>query len=153
MVIDKIQRVVLSPSRSPGPARASYRSIFISPARQFGGDYDRLIKMLNQGLGLNQWQNLAAEQNYPVNLNGEKLAAAFHDLIGRADALLVLSGLYPHFGGEIQKEMTIATGLGIPVIAVVPWGQESSPQPIRNLASQEVAWVRKQICDAVNKGH
>ncbi|MBT3552137.1 MAG: hypothetical protein HOO19_11965 [Rhodospirillaceae bacterium] len=151
MVIDKIQGVTLNPTRSPGTARVSYRSIFISPGWQIGDDYDRLVKLLNQGLGLNQWQNLSAEQNCQEHRAGGPSAPVLDELIGRAGVVIVLSGLYQQFRDAIQKETAIATRLGIPILSVVPWGQQSSPEGIRGFAALDLPWACNRICNAVKQ--
>lgn len=151
MVIDKIRRVTLNPTRSPGLAKVSYRSIFISPAWQIGDDYDRLVKLLNQGFGLNQWQNLATEQNCPEHPARGLPAPVLEDLIHRAGVVIVLSGLYQQFRDAIQKEIAIATRLGIPIISVVPLGQQSSPEGIRDFAALDLPWACNRICNAVKQ--
>lgn len=147
MVIDKIHRIALNPNRSLGTARVSYLSIFISHAWQFGDDYDRLIKMLNQGLGQSQWQNLSAEQNRPADPTGEALG----DLIGRADVVIVLSGMYSRHEDAMQSEITIASNLGKPIISLVPWGQQHGPESLRQISVEEVEWASNRICNSVKK--
>jgi hypothetical protein len=135
--------------RLQGLLAALDRPIFISHAWRYGDDYDRLVPLIDQGLGVGGWRNLSVEQNRPIGLGGLNLAVALNDLISRAKVVLVISGMYLLHRDAIQSEIQMAVNNHKPIISVIPWGQQRSPEAIAKISWTEVGWTSKSVCDAI----
>ena len=127
------------------------RPVFISHAWQYGDDYERLVNLINQGLGAGGWRNLSVEQNRPIGLTGIPLSLALNNLISQAKVVLVISGMYLLHRDAIQSEIQMAMNNHKPIISVIPWGQQRSPQAIGAIAREEVGWTSNSICDAIKR--
>ena len=48
--------------------------------------------------------------------------------------------MYVHYKEWIQYELNSAWRMGKPIVGIVPWGQERTPQEVQNVAREMIGW-------------
>lgn len=77
------------------------------------------------------------------------LRLKLREQISHCSCLLVLSGMYACYSEWIHFEIECAKEFGKPIIAVMPWGQERTPQFIQDNADHIVGWNKDSVINAV----
>ena len=143
------------PSLLVPPPPRKYR-LFISHAWRHTDEYDALVKLIEPGPDFD-WQNLSVPKTRPIEVF-ELLRQSYRYLVNqldaeikRAECFLVLAGMYAAHSGWIQSEMEAAKEFSIPIIAVLPRGNERFPEAVTHAAVEQVAWYRSSIIGAVHR--
>ena len=89
------------------------------------------------------------DPNTPVGK--QKLQRLLDGQIRPASIVLVISGMYVHYKEWIQYELNSASRMGKPIVGIVPWGQERTPQEVQNVAREMIGWNTASIVDAIRK--
>lgn len=137
-----------------GASSYSYR-LFISHAWDYDGHYEGIKHLLNQDSDF-QWEDLSVPFDDPLNHSPSfprsygAIVDQLRERIRKADALLVIAGMYCAHRGWIQTEMEAAKQYGIPVIAVRPWGQERLPEVIKEV-DIDVGWRTFSLVNEIRK--
>lgn len=131
------------------PRLKNYR-LFISHAwHHKSGDYDRLIRLLNEAKLFN-WRNYSVPEINPISAkNDAQLRAALKNQIRPAQAVLIISGMYANYRKWIQYEMDVSKNYGKPIIGIEPWRSKRVPTEVQSAATTMVKWNTKSIVKAV----
>lgn len=132
------------------PVLRDYR-LFISHAWGYTDEYNRLVNLLNEASNFS-WVNYSVPKADPVDAQTTRgLEEAMRRQIRPVQAVLIVAGMYVNHSGWIQFEMDFAQSLGKPIIGVIPWGGQRTPQAVVNAADEMVAWSTASIVDAVRR--
>lgn len=140
-------------ARVPGPKVASAKlKLFISHSWRYSDDRLGVHDLLQQ-----RWRkgedfiDLAVPADHPIH-GADDDAELFDKLrqrILRAHVLLVMGGMYANNSAWIETEVTIARALGIPVLTVVPLGQERIASAATRFENGRVRWRGDSIREAI----
>ncbi len=136
------------------PTLYPYR-LFISHAWSYDDDYDRLENLLNNASYFS-WRNYSVPRDKPVvdpstEVGYRTLRKALDDQIRPVQCVLIASGMYATYRQWIQVEMDIARGYKKPIIGVIPWGQQRTPEAVRTVANEMVNWSTSSIVAAIRR--
>jgi len=137
--------------RDPSGTIRIYK-LFLSHAWDYGDDYDRLVRLLNNADGFH-WRNLSVPTNDRIHRlsEGAEIRAALAFYIRKADCVLICAGMYCAHREWIQAEIDIAQEFGKPIVGIELWGQERTPLEVQESASTMVGWSTDSILSAVRK--
>lgn len=129
--------------------------LFISHAWNYGGDYDRVVDLLNKAPNFS-WSNYSRPRENPiidpkVSCTNAELYEKLKNQIRPTGCVLVLSGMYTAYSKWIQKELDYAVLLGKPIVGIKPWGNERVPTAVSDVADTIVGWNTSSIVDAIRK--
>lgn len=77
------------------------------------------------------------------------LHACVRPLIEKADVVIGLAGVYASYSEWMQWELDTAIENNIPVLGVIPWGQEHVSRVIQERADDIVKWNTESIVQAI----
>lgn len=136
------------------PALFNYH-IFISHAWKYGGEYERLVNLLN-GAPYFSYLNYSAPRHKPLqNLDSTdvrtkaEIRAAIDRKIAPCSCILVISGMYAAYREWMQYEIDAAKRMGKPIIAISPWGGSVMPVAVSSAATKIVGWNTSSIVSAI----
>ena len=131
--------------------------IFISHAWKYGDEYNRLVNLLDNAPYFS-YCNYSAPEDKPLhNLDAtdvttkSQIMAAIDRKIRLSSCVLVISGMYYNHRKWMQYEIETAQRMGLPIIAVRPWGAERMPVEISSVATEIVGWNTTIIVDSIRK--
>lgn len=141
--------------RPPSAPRSDVRlNLFVSHSWRHGEHRLGIHKLLEQVWRRDEdFVDLAVPADHPIHgVQGDaELFDKLRDRIAVSDVLLVLGGMYANASDWIGTEVGIARSLRVPVIVVVPFGQERVASAATRFADQRVGWrgdsVRQAILD------
>lgn len=132
------------------PELKTYR-VFISHAWDYGGEYYRLVNMLNNAPRF-YWYNYSVPRHDPEDTRTKRqLVKALHDQIRPTNIVIIIAGMYANYRYWIQKEIDIAVEMNKPIIAVAPWGSQRLPQEVQEVADEIVGWNTQSIVGAIRQ--
>ena len=110
--------------------------ILISHSWKYDEQYKTIVSWLDSALYF-WWSNYSVSCDNPFNTRSDlMLRLKLREQISHCSCLLVLSGMYACYSEWIHFEIECAKEFGKPIIAVMPWGQERTPQFIQENADQ-----------------
>ena len=129
--------------------------IFISHAWKYGDDYKRLVSLLNAAPYFHYFNYSAPEQK-PLFPSGtpytsSDIARKITDKIRPAQITLIISGMYAAYSDWMQYEIDESLRMGMPVIGIMPRGQERIPSYIQENATEMVNWNTVSIVSAIRR--
>jgi hypothetical protein len=125
--------------------------VFISHAWQYNEDYYRLIQMLDSAPRFS-YSNYSVPEHDPFErMTPGKLEEKLKDQMVFVDIALFLCGMYANHSDWIQYELDHASSKGIPIVGIIPWGQERTPKAVQDAAVEMVGWNTNSIVDAVRR--
>lgn len=124
--------------------------LFISHSWDYGDDYERLVGLLEEKSYF-QFRNYSVPQENEIDAssNAELRQHLRDKQIGPSSIVIVLAGMYSEYSYWIKKEIEIAEDLGKPIIGVEPWGQERTPEEVKEAADKMAGWNVDSIVDAI----
>jgi hypothetical protein len=132
------------------PELKSY-AVFISHAWTYSADYYRLEKMLHEAPNF-KWRNCSVPKHDALDTaTNAELIAALRRQISPTNIVLILAGMYVPHSKWIQREIDIALGMKKPIVGIVPWGQERTPQEVQSAAKEMVGWNTSSIVSAIRR--
>ncbi len=132
------------------PELKSY-AVFISHAWTYNADYYRLERMLDEAPNFT-WRNYSVPKHDALDTaTNAELEAALRRQISPTNIVLILAGMYVTHRKWIQKEIDIAVEKKKPIVGIVPWGQERTPQEVQNVVKEMVGWNTSSIISAIRK--
>ena len=139
--------------RPPSSPRSDVRlNLFVSHSWRYGEDRLGIHSLLEQVWRKGEdFVDLAVPADHPIH-DADDDAALFDKLRDRivlSDVLLVLGGMYANASEWIGTEVDIARALRVPVIVIVPFGQERVASTATRLADQRVGWRGESIRNAI----
>lgn len=96
------------------------------------------------------WRDLAVPREHPLHISGgEALKRALTARIFRSEVLLAFAGKYSSFSYWIEFEVETAFDLGVPIVAVKPWGQKQLSSVVMDHCTLEVGWNGKSVRESI----
>lgn len=136
----------------PSPRSNVQLNLFISHSWRYGehrvGIHTLLEQVWRRG---EDFVDLAVPAAHPIH-DADDDAVLFdklRDRIALSDVLLVLGGMYANASDWIGTEVHIARSLRVPVIVVVPFGQERVASTATRFADYRVGWRGESIRNAI----
>ncbi|MGV7197684.1 TIR domain-containing protein [Xanthomonas axonopodis] len=125
--------------------------IFISHSWEYTNTLESLKKLLNQrGYFAAVFQESTREK--PINSNSEAyIKSALRNRINESDIVIGLAGIYASHSDWIAWELNHAAMRGIPIIGVVPRGQQRISQVVSLLAKEIVWWNTESVVSAIRR--
>lgn len=135
---------------SPNPQRYD---LFISHSWDYGDDRTNLGNLIVQGLNSRHVYDSSAPIDDPIHAKSDnELIRALTGRISQAKVLVFPAGVYASHSKWIPIELSIASQLQIPIIAVEKWGSQRSSSMI-TAADEIVGWSSKSVAAAINRWH
>ena len=136
------------------PSLYDYR-IFISHAWKYGDDYIRLVNLLDAAPYFHYFNYPAPEQK-PLFPSGtpytsSDIARKITDKIRPARITLVISGMYAAYSDWMQYVIDESLRMRMPVIGIMPRGQERVPLYVRDRVDVLVGWNTSSIVSAIRR--
>lgn len=126
-------------------------TVFISHSWDYDNQYMRLVEMLSEGRLFNVAYEEATKNN-PINSqNAEYIKVALSKKISNSNIVLGLAGMYASYSDWMQWELDKAMQLGIPIVGVIPWGQERVSSVVSQRAKELVRWNTDPIISAIRR--
>lgn len=140
---------------TPAPQYDKIYELFISHSWDYGIHRDSLQKLLIANLTTREaFRDSSAPKDHPIHsMNDTQLIAELIDRIQKVGLLIVPAGVYVTHSKWIQVEMTIARSLGVPILAVQPYGAQRTSVVAMQGASHTVNWNGNSIVTAVRSLH
>ena len=132
------------------PALKNYR-LFISHAWDYGGDYQRLVKLLSEAKRFRLMNYSVPEQDPIMARNARQLREALKNHIKPVHAVLIISGMYVNHREWIQYEIDVAQDYRKPIIGIEPRGSQRVPVEVRSAATTMVKWNTDSIVKAIRQ--
>ena len=135
------------------PELKNYR-IFVSHAWKYGGDYDRLIGLLDKTPYFSYY-NYSAPKEKPLNLPkttrdlSKEIAEQLENKIKNSQCVLVISGMYYNNNEWMQFEINTAIKYNKPIISIIPWGNSYTPTELSNISDIQVGWNSLSVVNAI----
>lgn len=112
---------------------------------------DRLRNLLNNR-GYFSFEFLEASPDNPINSYNESyIRKRLTQKVSEADVLLVMAGVYASNSEWINHEINVAMNLDIPIIGVIPWGQQKISTLVRTYADEIIGWNTESIVRAIRR--
>ena len=133
------------------PALKTYVG-FISHAWAYHDDYYRLEKMLKDAPNFS-FRNASVPRHDGIAapVTTAKLKNALDEQIRISNIIIILAGMYAAHREWIAEEIAMAARYQKPIIGVVPWGQERTPQLVATAAKDMVRWNTDSIVSAIRQ--
>lgn len=130
--------------------------VFISHAWAHSGHYDTLAKWIfgeswSVGSASLVFRDFSIPKGDPVHnvTSTQMLQNAIFNQIARSHVVVIPSGMYANYSKWIQREIDGAKGLGKPILAVNPWGQQKKAGVVLNNADDGVGWNKQPVINAI----
>ncbi|KVT69097.1 nuclease [Burkholderia ubonensis] len=133
------------------PALKTYVG-FISHAWSYHDEYARLEQML-RGAPNFLFRNSSVPRTNPILgvRSTQQLTNALDEQIRVSNIVLILGGMYAAHSEWIEVEIKIAAAYRKPIIGVVPWGQQRTPQVVQLAAKEMVRWNTDSIVSSIRQ--
>ena len=126
-------------------------TVFISHSWDHDTQYLKLVEMLN-GAKLFDVKFEEATKNNPINSqNALYIKVKLSEKISNSNIVLGLAGMYASHSDWMQWELNKAIQHGIPIVGVIPWGQERISAVVAQRAKELVRWNTDPIVNAIRK--
>lgn len=123
--------------------------IFISHSWAHSDDLEALQNLLNSR-GYFNVEFTEASKDVPINSeNATYIKSRLKSKIINSDVVLALAGIYASHSDWMIWEMDTAINNDIPIIGVIPRGQERISQEVYNRSKVDVRWNTESIVDAI----
>ena len=123
--------------------------IFISHSWSYSSDLTDLQNLLNSR-GYFNVEFTEASKDVPINsTNATYIKAKLRAKISTSDVVLALAGIYASHSDWMPWELDTAKSLGIPIIGVIPRGQERISQEVYSRSVVDVKWSTESIVETI----
>ena len=123
--------------------------IFISHSWAHTEDLDALQKLLNSR-GYFRVEFMEASKKVPINSeNAPYIKSVLKQRIESSDIVLALAGIYASHSEWMIWELETAKNSAIPVIGVIPRGQERISNEVFSRSIVDVKWNTESIVEAI----
>lgn len=125
--------------------------IFVSHSWAHGDDLTALKNLLN-GRGYFNVEFTEASKDVPINSeNATYVKSRLKSKIINSDIVLALAGVYASHSDWMIWELDTAVSNSIPIVGVIPRGQERISQEVYNRSKEDVRWNTESIVEAIRK--
>ena len=123
--------------------------IFVSHSWAHSDDLEALQNLLNSR-GYFNVEFTEASKDVPINSeNATYIKTRLKNKIINADVVLALAGVYASHSDWMIWEMDTAVDNNIPIVGVIPRGQERISQEVYNRSKVDVRWNTESIVEAI----
>ena len=123
--------------------------IFISHSWSYPDDLVKLRGLLEER-GYFNVEFQEAGNDEPINSeNATYIKKALKTKITNSDVVLAIAGMYASYSDWIAWEVETAYGNDIPIIGVIPRGQERISATVTKYSIVDVRWNTESIIDAI----
>lgn len=114
-------------------------------------DLDGLHSLLRRR-GYFSYDAREVTRDKPINsLNATYIKSQLREKIRSSNILLALAGIYASHSEWMQWEIETAKGLGVPVVGIIPYGQQRVSQMVTNNSIVDVHWNTESIVSAIRE--
>ncbi len=125
--------------------------IFISHSWDHLDDLKRLRNLLERR-GYFHVEFLEASPDNPINSDKNKyIRTVLSQKIESSDIVLGIAGVYASYSDWMQWELDKAIAKNIPIIGVIPWGNERISKIVSDRANEIVRWNTESIVAAIRR--
>ncbi len=125
--------------------------IFISHSWSYTEDLEALQRLLNSR-GYFNVEFLEATKKTPINSeNAPYVKAVLKSKILKSDVVLALAAIYASHSDWMIWELETAKANNIPIIGVIPRGQERISTEVSSRSIIDVRWNTESIVEAIRK--
>jgi len=123
--------------------------IFISHSWQYSDTLEALRNLINARGYFSATYEESTKEN-PINSEDESyVKRRLAQKIGNSDIILALAGVYASHSSWMQWELDKAIELGIPIVGVIPRGQEKISTIVSSRSIVDVRWNTESIIAAI----
>jgi hypothetical protein len=128
------------------------RMIFICHAWDYSQHYNTIVDWFNEEPNFS-WKNCSVPSTDGLpDRTSQGLMDGMTRQISPSQVVLLLGGMYAAHSEWMDYEISEATRMGKPIVAVKPWGQERIPLVIQNASwCEPVGWNRSSVVNAVRR--
>lgn len=125
--------------------------IFISHSWKHPEDLTNLRHLLRER-GYFNVEFQEASQDEPINsLNASYIKIVLKNSILKSDIVLGIAGMYASYSDWIAWELDTANKYSIPIVGIIPRGQERISTTITRYSEEDVRWNTESIVTAIRK--
>ena len=125
--------------------------VFISHSWAYVEDLKKLRNLLEKR-GYFKVDFEEASPNEPINSsNATYIKSRLKQKILNSDVVLGIAGVYASYSEWIEWEMNTAFNNDIPIVGVIPRGQQRISQIVYNKSKTDVGWNTESIVTAIRK--
>jgi hypothetical protein len=125
--------------------------IFISHSWKYPNDLENLRNLLRERGYFNvEFEEASAEE--PINsANAYYIKKRLTEKITNSNIVLGIAGMYASYSDWMEWELDKAIELGVPIVGVIPWGQERISQTVSSRSKEDVRWNTDSIVAAIRR--
>jgi MTH538 TIR-like domain (DUF1863) len=123
--------------------------IFISHSWQYNDTLEALRNLINQR-GYFSATYEESTKDKPINSEAESyVKMRLAQKIAGSDVILALAGVYASYSSWIEWELNKGLELGVPIIGVIPHGQNNISTIVSSRSKVDVRWNTESIVSAI----
>lgn len=124
-------------------------NVFISHSWAYIDDLKNLRNLLNDRSYFNvEFEEATPDE--PINSeNAEYIKRRLREKIRNADIVLGIAGMYASYSDWMEWELDTAIKNDIPIVGVIPRGQERISRVVYSRSKQDVRWNTESIVTAI----
>lgn len=124
-------------------------SIFISHSWDNSDDLEKLQNLLNErgyfNVGFKE-----VTKGEPINSdNADYIKQSLKNKINNSNIVLGLAGIYASHSDWMEWELDKALKLGVPIVGVIPRGQDRVSKTVSSRSKSDVRWNTESIVNAI----
>lgn len=126
-------------------------SVFISHSWDHVDDLKRLRNLLKErGYFRVEFEEASPEE--PINSNNSAyIRRRLKERISNSDIVLGIAGMYASYSDWMEWELDTAIAEEVPIIGVIPRGQEKISKVVTDRSVKDVHWDTKSIVKAIQE--
>lgn len=125
--------------------------IFISHSWQNSAALYRLRELLNER-GYFNVEFEEVSKDVPINSeHAPYIKRRLAEKIGNSNIVLGLAGMYASYSEWMEWELEKALELGVPIVGVIPWGQERISTTVSSRSIADVRWNTESIVSVIRQ--
>ncbi|MFA6570984.1 MAG: TIR domain-containing protein [Bacteroidota bacterium] len=125
--------------------------IFISHSWKYPNDLENLRNLLRERGYFNvEFEEASADE--PINsANAYYIKKRLTEKITNSNIVLGIAGMYASYSDWMEWELDKAIELGVPIVGVIPRGQERISQTVSSRSEEDVRWNTESIVAAIRR--
>jgi hypothetical protein len=125
--------------------------IFISHSWSYPDDLKNLRNLLNERGYFNvEFEEASADE--PINsANAAYIKQRLKQKIDKSNIVLGIAGMYASYSDWMAWELDKAIELDVPIVGVIPRGQEKISKTVSDRSKEDVHWNTESIVAAIRK--
>lgn len=124
-------------------------SVFVSHSWDHSDDLINLHSLLNKR-GYFYHDSQEVTKDNPINSKNEiYIKRRLRELIRNSNILLALAGIYASHSEWMSWEIETAKELGIPIVGIIPRGQERISKVVSDNSIEDIHWNTESIIQAI----